>query len=57
MVLEQKQAQESMEQNREPREKSQTPMVNQKARIQKGEKVSWASGIGKVGQLQIDQWS
>jgi len=30
-------------------------MVNQKARIQKEEKVSLASGIGKVGQLQVDQ--
>ena len=62
MVLAQKQTYGSMEQNREPRDKpTHQWTINLPQRRQEytmGKKtVSSASGVGKAGQLHVNQWS
>ena len=54
MILAQKQAYGTMDENREPRNQPYTPIANEswtkEARIYKGEKtVSSISGLGKIG--------
>ena len=61
MVLPQKQTYGSMEPNREPRNKpTHLEPINLQQRRQEytmGKTVSSASGVGKVGQPHVNQWS